>query len=68
MFFYMIYFKELVFAPKYPILIFTWLIILCLISSYVIKFFYHPLLRILDHFTKKRIGFDNKSYKLESVE
>ena len=68
MFFYMIYFKELVFAPKYPILIFTWLIILCLISSHVINFFYHPLLRTLDHFTKKRIGFENKSYKLKSVE
>ena len=58
----------IVFAPKYPILIFTWLIILCLISSYVINFFYHPLLRTLDHFTKKRIGFENKSYKLKSVE
>lgn len=40
MFFYMVYFKSLVFMPKYPLFIFIWLILLCLISSYLIKFFY----------------------------
>ena len=35
MFFYMIYFKKLVFIPKYPVFIFIWLVILCLISSYL---------------------------------
>lgn len=37
MFFYMTIFPELTFAPRYPILIFIWLVILCLGSSYVIK-------------------------------
>lgn len=32
MFFYMIFFKKLVFAPKYPVLIFSRLIILCIIT------------------------------------
>ncbi|MGL5203956.1 acyltransferase family protein [Cetobacterium sp.] len=36
MFFYMIYFKKLVYSPKYPILIYIWLIILCLPFSYLI--------------------------------
>lgn len=44
MFFYMIYFKNLVFAPKYPIFIFIGLIILCLISSYLIKFIYNIII------------------------
>ena len=35
MFFYMIYFKELVYFPQNPILIFIWLIILSLIGSYI---------------------------------
>lgn len=44
MFFYMVIFPELTFAPKYPIIIFAWLIILCLGSSYIINFIYRPLL------------------------
>ncbi|MDR7000619.1 acyltransferase [Neobacillus niacini] len=48
MFFYMTIFPSIVFALKYPILIFGWLIILCLISSYLIYFIYKPLLRIID--------------------
>lgn len=47
MFFYMIYFKELVFAPKYPVFIFVWLVVLCLISSYVVKFIYNPIIKKL---------------------
>ncbi|MGL5904827.1 MAG: hypothetical protein ACRCZO_19235 [Cetobacterium sp.] len=38
MFFYMIYFKKLVYLPKYPILIYIWLIILCLPFSYLIDY------------------------------
>ncbi|MGL4653470.1 acyltransferase family protein [Cetobacterium sp.] len=37
MFFYIIYFKKLVYSPKYPILIYIWLIILCLPFSYLIE-------------------------------
>lgn len=36
MFFYMIYFKQLVYAPKNPILIFIWLVVLCLGTSHFI--------------------------------
>ena len=47
MFFYMIYFKELVFAPRYPILIFIWLVILCIGSSYLINIFYDSILKVI---------------------
>ena len=40
MFFYMIFFKTLVYYPKYPLLIFIWLFILCIASSYVIDLVY----------------------------
>ena len=49
MFFYMIYFKELVYAPKYPIFIFIWLVILCIITSYLINFIYKPIVKLLDN-------------------
>lgn len=48
MFFYMIYFKELVYAPQNPILIFIWLIVLCLLSSYVVNLIYKPILDIIN--------------------
>lgn len=47
MFFYMIYFKEFVFAAKYPVFIFVWLVVLCLISSYVVKCIYNPIIKKL---------------------
>ena len=43
MFFYMVYFKSLVFMPKYPVPIFIWLVILCLISSYLINKIYYSI-------------------------
>lgn len=48
MFFCMIYFKEVVFKPKYSFLIFLWLVILCLISSYIINFIYNPIIKMLN--------------------
>lgn len=48
MFFYMTIFTEITFAPNYPILIFLWLITLCLISSYIIKLLCNPLVKIID--------------------
>lgn len=48
MFFYMIFFKKLVFAPKYPVLIFIWLIILCVITSYLINIIYMPIVRLIE--------------------
>lgn len=43
MFFYMIYFKDLVYGAKYSFIIFPWLIILCLISSYIVNFIYNKI-------------------------
>ena len=48
MFFYMIFFKELVFAPKYSFFIFPWLIILCLGASYLVNFIYRPIIKLID--------------------
>ncbi|MBC5624036.1 acyltransferase family protein [Clostridium sp. NSJ-49] len=60
MFFYMIYFKELVFAPKYSFLIFPWLLIMCLASSYLINSIYKPIIVLLN----SKIELKMKSEKL----
>lgn len=43
MFFYMIYFKELIYAPQYPLFIFGWLVLWCLIASYLVNVIYNTL-------------------------
>lgn len=48
MFFYMTIFPKLTFAPQYPILIFGWLIVLCLISSYIINLMYKPIIKLMN--------------------
>lgn len=40
MFFYSRFFENLVYAPKYSILIFIWLILICISVSYIINFIY----------------------------
>lgn len=60
MFFYMIYFKEVVFASKYSFLIFPWLVIMCLISSYLINLIYKPIIALLN----SKIELKIKSEKL----
>ena len=47
MFFYMIFFEKLVYAPKYSILIFLWLMIICIITSYMINHIYKIILRLV---------------------
>lgn len=47
MFFYMTYFKELIYGAKYSLLIFLWLVILCIASSYVINFIYKRIIIVL---------------------
>jgi len=49
MFFYITFFKELVFYPRYPVLIFPWLVMLCVAASYVIQFIYRPIAKRLDN-------------------
>lgn len=48
MFFYMIYFKDLVFAPKYPVLIFMWLVVLCIIASTIVNIIYKPIINFVE--------------------
>lgn len=60
MFLYIIYFKEIVFAPKYSFLIFIWLVILCLISSHLINLVYKQIINLLN----KRIKLNLKLEKL----
>lgn len=51
MFFTSIFFKKITFMPKYSFLIFVWLIILCLIASYVINFIYNIILKFMNKIT-----------------
>lgn len=48
MFFYIIFFSELVYAPKYSVFIFIWLIILCIGTSYLINLIYKPIINFFD--------------------
>lgn len=48
MFFYMIYFKDIVYAPQYPVFIFIWLVILSIGASYIIKMIYNPIVKEID--------------------
>ncbi|MPQ42625.1 acyltransferase family protein [Clostridium tarantellae] len=61
MFFYMIYFKKLVYAPKYSILIFIWLIVLCLGASYLVNFIYKPIINLLDKRYKNNVIVNNEN-------
>ncbi|WP_121610089.1 acyltransferase family protein [Mesobacillus foraminis] len=63
MFFYMSIFPEITFAPRYPIIIFAWLLILCLISSYIINSLYKPVIRMID----KKISNGPKSKEYPNV-
>lgn len=53
MFFYSIYFRNIVLAAKYSFLIFPWLVILCIASSYVINYINTYILKRL---TKTKQG------------
>jgi surface polysaccharide O-acyltransferase-like enzyme len=57
MFFYMTIFPGLTFAPRYPILIFCWLIILCLFSSYMINLIYKPIIQIIEKKSSRLSNF-----------
>ena len=52
MFFYLVYFRKLVFLPKYPLFIYMWLVILCLVTSFIINRIYMPLSQKLDTYLK----------------
>lgn len=46
MFFYSIYFEKYIYFPKNPILIFIWLLLCSLASSYLINLIYNPLVKL----------------------
>lgn len=46
MFIYITYFSDLIYAPQYPILIFSWLVFLCVIASYVVNAIYNRALTL----------------------
>jgi len=52
MFFYITFLPGITFAPRYPVLILLWLLLLCLITSYVINSIYQPIIHFID---KKKI-------------
>lgn len=47
MFIYLIYFREIIYSPQYPVLIFAWLVLWCLIASYLVNFIYNKLEKAL---------------------
>lgn len=49
MFFYLYFFKKLVFYPNYPIPIFVWLVVLCLGTSHLINLIYIPIVKKLEY-------------------
>jgi len=57
MFFYISIFPELIFAPKYPVLIFLNLLIFSLLSSYIINLIYWPVLKIIDTYQQSQSNF-----------
>ncbi len=59
MFFYMVYFRKLVFMPKYPLFIYMWLVLLCLGASYVIQAIYVPLSQWADRYLKQKLKMKN---------
>lgn len=48
MFFYLIFFRKIIFAPQYPILIYVWLLLCSLGASYFVNLFYLPIIKWLD--------------------
>ncbi|MCQ6278882.1 acyltransferase [Bacillus sp. EB600] len=61
MFFYLTIFPKMTFEPYFPILIFCWLLIMCLISSFIIHLIYKPIIHYIDnkinnvHYIKKDV-------------
>ena len=67
MFFYMVFFKKLVYAPKISVLIFIWLILLCLATSYLINFIYKPILKIFRYRIFRNVNNLNKKITAKNI-
>lgn len=50
MFFYLIYFKEIIYAPQNPTLIFIWLVLGCVVTSYLINAIYNKVYYVIKKF------------------
>lgn len=60
MFFYMTIFPVITFAPRYPLFILLWLLTLCIITSYVIKFINNPIVNLIDK-KNKGVRYEKKA-------
>lgn len=57
MFFYSSIFPELIFAAKYPALIYLNLLFFSLISSYIINLLYSPVIKVIDKYQQSQLNF-----------
>lgn len=48
MFFYSIYFRQLIWSVKYSLFIYSLLVVLCVASSYIINLIYNPIIRAIN--------------------
>lgn len=47
MFFYLVYFTDIIYAPQYPVLIFGWLVLWCLMASYLVNVIYNSIAKVV---------------------
>lgn len=67
MFFYITFFRDLTFMSSNPVIIFIWLMVLCIVTSHVIKFIYNPILATIDRRVEKRRIILNKDRNMKAV-
>jgi len=48
MFFYAIFFEQLIYAPQYPLAVYCWLLLWCIAASYLINIFNKPLISFVN--------------------
>lgn len=54
MLFYMVFLPGVVFYPRITVVIFLWLLVLCLAASYAVNLLYHPLERAIDRLQSRK--------------
>lgn len=47
MFFYLVYFTDIIYALQYPVLIFGWLVLWCLMASYLVNVIYNNIAKVV---------------------
>ncbi|MBP3951508.1 acyltransferase family protein [Bacillus suaedae] len=67
MFFYITFFKDLTFMSKNPVIIFIWLMFMCIVTSHLIKLIYNPISSAIDRRVEQRQIMLNKDRSLKAV-